>query len=100
MRGWIKILSRTACCPALHGYRNLPSCCTCLQLKLHSLHATPFLWSFRGKSLGWLGHVFRMPNNRLPETLLFGDVKGLCPLGLGSMMLHYMIGQTVVLVAL
>ena len=35
----------------------------------------------QGKRLGWLGHVFRMPDNRLPDNLLFGEVKGLCPPG-------------------
>ncbi len=35
----------------------------------------------QGKRLRWHGHVFRMPNNRLPKNLLFGEVKGLCPLG-------------------
>ena len=25
----------------------------------------------------WLGRVFRMPNDRLPKKLLFGEVKGL-----------------------
>ncbi len=28
-----------------------------------------------------LGHVFKLPNNRLPEKLLFGEVKTLCPPG-------------------
>jgi len=37
----------------------------------------------QGKRLRWLGHVFRMPNNRLPKKLLFGEVrtKGLRPPG-------------------
>ncbi len=35
----------------------------------------------QGKRLGWLGHVFRMPNDRLPKKLLFGEVKGLRPPG-------------------
>ncbi len=35
----------------------------------------------QGKRLRWLGHVFRMPNDRLPKKLLFGQVKGLCPPG-------------------
>ena len=30
----------------------------------------------RSKRLRWLGHTFRMPNDRLPEKLLFGQVKG------------------------
>ena len=34
-----------------------------------------------GKRLRWLGHVFRMPNDRLPKKLLFGEVKGLRPPG-------------------
>ncbi len=29
----------------------------------------------------WLGHVFRMPNDRLPKKLLFGQVKGIRPPG-------------------
>jgi len=33
----------------------------------------------QGKRLIWLGHVFRMPNDRLPKKLLFGQVKGLRP---------------------
>ena len=28
-----------------------------------------------------IGHVFRMPNDRLPKKLLFGEVKGLRPPG-------------------
>ena len=35
----------------------------------------------QGKRLRWLGHVFRMPSNRLPKKLLFGEVKGLRPPG-------------------
>ena len=35
----------------------------------------------QGKRLRWLGHVFQMPNDRLPKKLLFGEVKGLCPPG-------------------
>jgi len=35
----------------------------------------------RGKRLRWLGHVFRMPNDRLPKKLLFGQVKGVRPPG-------------------
>ena len=57
----------------------------------------------QGKRLGWLGHVFRIPNDRLPEKLLFGEVRGfahLAALGLVSMMLHYLIVKTVVLVGL
>ena len=34
-----------------------------------------------GKRLRWLGHVFRMPNNRLPKKLLFGEGKELRPPG-------------------
>ena len=44
-----------------------------------------------------------MPNDRLPEKLLFGEVRGfahLAALGLVSMMLHYLIVNTVVLVGL
>ena len=35
----------------------------------------------QGKRLRWLGHVFRMPHDRLPKKLLFGEVKGLRPPG-------------------
>ena len=35
----------------------------------------------QGRRLRWLGHVFSMPNNMLPEKLLFDEVMGLCPAG-------------------
>ena len=35
----------------------------------------------RSKRLRWLGHTFRMPNDRLLKTLLFGQVKGTRPSG-------------------
>ncbi len=35
----------------------------------------------QSKILRWLGHVFRMPNDRAPRKLLFGEVQGLCPPG-------------------
>ena len=35
----------------------------------------------QSKRLRWLGHVFRMPTDRLPKKLLFGEVKGVCPPG-------------------
>ena len=35
----------------------------------------------QGKRVRLLGRVFRMPNDRLPKKLLFGDVKGLRPPG-------------------
>ena len=35
----------------------------------------------QGKRLRWLGHVFRMPNERLPKKLFFGEVQGLRPPG-------------------
>ena len=38
-------------------------------------------FQLQGKRLRWLGHVFRMPNDRLPKKLLFGQVKGLRPPG-------------------
>ena len=34
-----------------------------------------------GKRLRSLGHCFRMPDDRLPKKLLFGEVKGLRPPG-------------------
>jgi len=56
------------------------------------------------KRLRWLGHVFRMPNNRLPKMLLFGEVKGLRPPGRPRSNfnddLHYVIAKTVVSVGL
>ena len=36
----------------------------------------------QSKRLRWLGHVLRMPNDRLPKKLLFGEFKGLRPPGL------------------
>ncbi len=46
------------------------------------------------KRLRWLGHVFRMPHDRLPKKLLFGQVKGLRPPGrprssFNDVALHY-----------
>ena len=35
----------------------------------------------QSKRLRWLGHSFRMPNDRLPKKLLLGEVKGLRPPG-------------------
>jgi hypothetical protein len=35
----------------------------------------------QSKRFRWLGHVFRMPNDRLPKKLLFGEVKRLRPPG-------------------
>ena len=35
----------------------------------------------QSKGLGWLGHTFRMPNDRLPKRLLFGQVKDRGPPG-------------------
>ena len=35
----------------------------------------------QGKRLRWLGHVFRMPNDRMPNKLSFGRVKGPRPPG-------------------
>ena len=46
----------------------------------------------QGKRLRWLGLVFRMPDDRLPKKLLFGEVKGLrppgCPRSINNVMLH------------
>ena len=57
----------------------------------------------RGKRLRWLGHDFRMPNDRLPKKFCMVKSRGfahLAALGLVSMMLHYVIVKTVVLVGL
>jgi len=57
----------------------------------------------QSKKLGWLGHVFRMLNDRLPKKLLFGEVTGfvhLAALGLVSMLLHYVTVKSIVLVGL
>ena len=35
----------------------------------------------QSKRIRWLGHMFRMPDDRLPKKLLFGQVKGRRPLG-------------------
>ena len=35
----------------------------------------------QSKRLRWLGHMFRLPDDRLPKKLLFGQVKGRCPPG-------------------
>ncbi len=58
---------------------------------VQSLHINKLRWRtlpgnvafslLQGKRLRWLGHVFRMPDNRLPKKLLFGQVKGLRPPG-------------------
>ena len=56
----------------------------------------------QGKRLRWLGHVLRMPSDRLPKKLLFGQVKGLRPPGrprsIVSMMLLCMVVKLIELV--
>jgi len=42
---------------------------------MHAVHVC------KAKDSDGLGHVFRMPNDRLPKKLLFGQVKGLRPPG-------------------
>jgi len=57
----------------------------------------------QGKRLRWLGHVFRMPNDRLARSFCLVKSRGfahLAALGLVSMMLHYVIVKTFVLVGL
>ncbi len=62
-------------------------CDTSLRDHVHNLYIlnrsnTLFVKSqLQGKRRRWLGHVSRMLDNRLPEKLLFGIVKGLCPPG-------------------
>ena len=48
--------------------------------RCNTLSVEPQLQS---KRLRWLGHVFSLPNNRLPKSfkLLFGQIKGLRPPG-------------------
>ncbi len=48
---------------------------------LNRCNTLPMESQLRGKRLRWLGHVFRMPNDRLPKKLLFGQVKGVRPPG-------------------
>ncbi len=56
----------------------------------------------QGKQLRWLGHVFRMLNDRLPKKFLVESrgLAHLAALGLVSMMLHCVIYKTVELVGL
>ncbi len=56
----------------------------------------------QGKKIRWLGHVFRMPNDRLTNNLLV-ESRGfahLAALGLVSMMLCCVIVKTVKLIGL
>ena len=66
----------------------MASCQFCCTLEKHGLlwNNTLALWLFRcntlsvesqlqGKRLRWLGHVFRMPNDRLHKKLVFGEFK-------------------------
>ena len=53
----------------------------------------------QSKILRWLGHVFRMSNDRAPRKLLFGEVQAfahLVALGLVLMISWYMTVKTVV----
>ena len=57
----------------------------------------------QGKRLRWLGHVFRMPNDRLPKKLCLVKSRGfahLVALGLVSTMLRCMLVRPVELVDL
>ncbi len=48
---------------------------------LNRCNTVSVAFQLQGKRLRWLGHVSRMPNDRLPKKLLFGEVKGLRPPG-------------------
>ena len=40
----------------------------------------PLAEKVRKRRLEWLGHVARMPNHRLPKTMLFGWLPQPCPM--------------------
>ncbi len=64
---------RRICGISLHHVPNVDILNRCNTLSVES--------QLQGKRLRWLGHVFRMPNDRLPKKLSFGQVKGLRPSG-------------------
>ena len=66
------------------------------QLTTRAHHKISVESQLQGERLRWLGHVFRMPNDRLPQKLLFGEVKGLRP----RSSFNDVIVKTVVLVGL
>ena len=62
-------LQRICCISLLDHVPNLDILNRC-----NTFFAEPQLQS---KRLRWLGHILKMPNDRLPRMLLFGEVKGL-----------------------
>ena len=48
---------------------------------LNRCHTSSVESQLQSKRLRWQGHSFRVPNDRLPKKLLFGQVKGTRPSG-------------------
>ncbi len=70
-------------CLCMHGRRSM------VQVRHDAQEHMVLTCQLQSKRLRWLGHVFRMPDNRLPKKLLFGQVKGRRPAGLGRPRLSY-----------